>query len=36
MAAGAQQRQRLNFNGGWLMHVGDADGAALASFDDGS
>lgn len=36
MAAGAQQRQRLNVNGGWLMHVGDADGAALASFDDGS
>ncbi len=36
MGAGAQQRQRLNFNGGWLMHVGDADGAALASFDDGS
>lgn len=30
----AVERQRLNFNGSWLMNVGEVRGAELSAFDD--
>lgn len=32
--AGAAQRQKLNFNSGWLLAVGDTPSAAIPGFDD--
>lgn len=32
--ATAVERQKLNFNGGWLLNVGDTENAQQASFDD--
>ncbi len=32
--ANAVERQKLNFNGGWLLEIGDAKGADAAAFDD--
>ena len=34
LASAAAERQRLNFNGGWRLCVGDVPGAAEAAFDD--
>ena len=31
----AQERQKLNFNGGWLLRVGDVAGAEAPDYDDG-
>ena len=31
----AQERQKLNFNGGWLLRVGDVAGAETSDYDDG-
>ena len=32
--AGAQKREKLNFNGGWLLKVGDFSGAEANTYDD--
>ena len=34
LSATAVERQRLNFNGGWRLEVGDVDGAERPGFDD--
>ena len=35
LATSALERQKLNFNGDWLLYVGDTAEAAQADFDDG-